>query len=337
MELVPFRAAIDAGAALVMSAHIALPALEGDSTTPATLAPRIMTGLLRDTLGFRGVAITDALTMDGVGKGYGVAESTVLAVKAGADILLKPSDPTQGHRRDRGGRRARRAVAGADRRVGAPSARAQGACGRGVQPLRLVGLVAPHRGGPAHRATANDIARRAVTLLRDRGGLVPLVGKRTLVIQYMPETELRAGRAFAASLRAADPAVRVVKLSPSTAPSQLDALAPAIAGRSASCSPPTCDASKAKGAPPSPRTLPSGWPGWPWPTPAAARQRLVFVSFGNPYLLRQLPAVGRYLGHLRRGRRAGARALPTPLAGAPITGTTPCRYRGSFRGDGIRR
>ncbi|HEX4936192.1 MAG TPA: glycoside hydrolase family 3 N-terminal domain-containing protein, partial [Gemmatimonadaceae bacterium] len=94
VELVPFRAAIQAGAGLVMSAHIALPALEGDSTTPATLAPRIMTGLLRDTLGFRGVAVTDALTMDGVGKGYGVAESSILAVKAGADILLKPSDPT---------------------------------------------------------------------------------------------------------------------------------------------------------------------------------------------------------------------------------------------------
>ena len=79
----------------MMTAHISLPAIEGDSTTPATLAPRIITDLLRDTLGFRGVAITDAMTMEGVGKGYTTEQSSVLAVKAGADILLKPSDPTR--------------------------------------------------------------------------------------------------------------------------------------------------------------------------------------------------------------------------------------------------
>src|SRR6185437_5784805 len=80
---------------LVMTAHIALPAVEGDSTTPATLAPRIITGLLRDTLHFAGTAITDAMTMGGIGKGYTTEESSVLAVQAGADILLKPDDPTR--------------------------------------------------------------------------------------------------------------------------------------------------------------------------------------------------------------------------------------------------
>ena len=95
LELVPFRAAIGAGASLVMTAHIALPAIAGDSTTPATLSSRIITGLLRDTLGFRGVAITDAMTMEGIGKGYTTEQSSVLAVKAGADILLKPTDATR--------------------------------------------------------------------------------------------------------------------------------------------------------------------------------------------------------------------------------------------------
>ncbi len=95
IELVPFKAAIDAGAGMVMTAHIALPAVQGDSSTPATLAPKIITDLLRDTLGFRGVAITDAMTMEGIGKGYTTEQSSVLAVKAGADILLKPSDPVK--------------------------------------------------------------------------------------------------------------------------------------------------------------------------------------------------------------------------------------------------
>ena len=67
VELPPFRAAIGAGIAGIMSAHIALPAIEPDNT-PATLAPAVMTGLLRDSLGFRGLAVTDAMTMQGVGK-----------------------------------------------------------------------------------------------------------------------------------------------------------------------------------------------------------------------------------------------------------------------------
>lgn len=92
IELVPFRAAIDAGAAMVMTAHVSLPAIDS-SGIPATLSPRIITGLLRDTLGFKGVTITDAMTMDGVGKGYTTEQSSVMAVKAGADILLKPTDP----------------------------------------------------------------------------------------------------------------------------------------------------------------------------------------------------------------------------------------------------
>src|SRR5206468_8742614 len=57
--------------------------------------PRILTGLLRDSLGFGGITITDAMTMEGVGKGYSTEQSSVLAVQAGADILLKPSDPTR--------------------------------------------------------------------------------------------------------------------------------------------------------------------------------------------------------------------------------------------------
>ncbi|MBI1808790.1 MAG: hypothetical protein HYR75_02730, partial [Gemmatimonadetes bacterium] len=90
-ELVPFRAAIAAGVAGVMTAHIALPAVSHD-TVPATLEPAIVTALLRDSLGFRGLTITDALSMEGVGKGYTVERSAVLAVLAGADVLLKPTD-----------------------------------------------------------------------------------------------------------------------------------------------------------------------------------------------------------------------------------------------------
>ena len=80
---------------MVMTAHIALPAVQGDSITPATLAPKIITGLLRNKLNFSGLAITDAMTMGGIGIGYTTESSSILAVQSGADVLLKPTDPTK--------------------------------------------------------------------------------------------------------------------------------------------------------------------------------------------------------------------------------------------------
>ena len=86
VELVPFHAAIAAGIAAVMTSHILFPAL--DPTLPATLSPAILTGLLRQKLGFSGLIITDDLEMKGIAAGWGAAEAAVLAVEAGADILL---------------------------------------------------------------------------------------------------------------------------------------------------------------------------------------------------------------------------------------------------------
>lgn len=86
IELVPFRAAIEAGVAAIMTAHILFPALDPDR--PATLSPTILTGLLRKRLGFDGLVITDDLEMRGVADHWGAPEAAVLAVIAGADILL---------------------------------------------------------------------------------------------------------------------------------------------------------------------------------------------------------------------------------------------------------
>ncbi len=86
VELVPFRAALGAGLAAVMTSHILFPAL--DANLPATLSPAILTGLLREELGFDGLLITDDLEMKGVAEGWGAAEAAVLAVIAGADLLL---------------------------------------------------------------------------------------------------------------------------------------------------------------------------------------------------------------------------------------------------------
>jgi len=93
LELVPFRAAVDAGVAFVMSAHLAAPALASAPDRPATLDPAVMSQLLRDSLHFGGMVVTDALEMGGIVSKYGAAEAAVLAFEAGADLLLQPTDP----------------------------------------------------------------------------------------------------------------------------------------------------------------------------------------------------------------------------------------------------
>jgi len=335
VELVPFVAGIAAGAGMVMTAHIALPAVQGDSTTPATLAPRIITGLLRDRLHFTGLAITDAMTMGGIGKGYTTEESSVLAVQAGADVLLKPADPSKAvdalvQAVERGAiSRAR--IDSAVRRVLELKART-GVVFRPVVPLDSLRDVV---GAPEHRALAADIATRAVTLLRDQAGLIAASrGGRTVLVQYMPETELRAGKVFADEVRQAAGAsqTRVFKVGPSASPASLDAIALASQGADRVIVATYVRRIEGEGRFAIPQHIAD------WIDTLASRERVIVVSLGNPYLIRQFPHVGTYVvtyGVADVLERAGARAA---LGRSSITGTIPVSLPGFFtRGDGIRR
>lgn len=333
VELPPFAAGIGAGAGMVMTAHIALPAVQGDATTPATLAPRVITGLLRDSLHFTGLAITDAMTMGGIGKGYTTAESSLLAVKAGADVLLKPANPTE----------AVNALVAAVERGEISRARIDSAVRRVLELKARTGL-ATHRftsldtlrdvvDSPEHRAIAADIARRAITLLRDRDSLVPApAGARTVIVQYMPESELRAGRVFATTMRQGIASGGVFRIGPATSPAQLDSIARAVhaAGRVVVAT--YVRRIEGEGRVAIPAHI-AGWIDW-----LGTHERTVVVSFGNPYLLRQFPGVGSYLvayGVADDLERAAADGI---LGRAPITGTTPVSLPGLFaRGDGLRR
>ncbi|WUD73282.1 glycoside hydrolase family 3 protein [Streptomyces sp. NBC_00510] len=84
-ELAPFRAALAAGSKAVMSAHILVPALDPDR--PATLSPAVLTGLLRDELGYDGLIVTDGIEMRAIADAYGIERGTVLALAAGADAI----------------------------------------------------------------------------------------------------------------------------------------------------------------------------------------------------------------------------------------------------------
>lgn len=91
VEFVPFQEAIKAGVKAIMVGHIALPEVTG-SDIPTTLNKEIVTGLLREELGFQGVIFTDALDMDAITDNYKPGEAAVLALQAGCDVLLMPRD-----------------------------------------------------------------------------------------------------------------------------------------------------------------------------------------------------------------------------------------------------
>ncbi len=330
VELVPFAAGINAGAGMVMTAHIALPAVQGDSVTPATLAPKIITGLLRDKLHFSGLAITDAMTMGGIGKGYTTEESAVLAVQSGADVLLKPTDPSKAVdalvAAVESGRISRARIDSAVRRVLELKART----GIAFHPITPLDTLREIVGSPEHRALAADIAQRAVTLLRDSGNLISGARRgRTVLVQYMPETELRAGKVFAAEVGRG---ARAFKVGPSVSASTLDSIARAARGAERVIVATYVRRIEGEGRFAIPSHIAD------WIDSLAVRDKVVVVSLGNPYLIRQFPHVGTYLvtyGVADVLERAAARAV---LGVAPITGTIPVSLPGFFtRGDGLKR
>lgn len=103
-ELVPFKACIDAGSQMIMTAHIQYPQIEKDTYTskldgkdiyiPATLSDDIITGILREKLGYNGVVITDAFEMDAINKHFDKYDAAKLAINAGVDIILTPVETT---------------------------------------------------------------------------------------------------------------------------------------------------------------------------------------------------------------------------------------------------
>jgi beta-glucosidase-like glycosyl hydrolase/CubicO group peptidase (beta-lactamase class C family) len=92
LELAPFRKLIQSGVGSIMVAHLEIPTLDTTKNRASTLSPNIVQGLLRDSLGFRGLVFTDALNMKGVASFYQPGEVDLMALQAGNDVLLFPED-----------------------------------------------------------------------------------------------------------------------------------------------------------------------------------------------------------------------------------------------------
>lgn len=172
VEFAPFRSAVDSGVDAVMVGHIAVPAVD-PSGLPASLSRPLVTGLLRDSLRFNGLVITDAMGMAGA-RGMPPGRAAVAAVRAGIDILLLTEDEqgTMQALRDavRGGEIPVQRIDQSVRRILESKLRL------GLPLRRLVDIdsISARVGTPEHWETARRIAERALTLLRNDGSLLPL-------------------------------------------------------------------------------------------------------------------------------------------------------------------
>jgi beta-N-acetylhexosaminidase len=322
VELPPFRAAIDAGATGVMSAHIALPALDGGQVRPATLAPGILAGILRDSLGFDGLVFTDALNMGALVKHYSPAEIAVGALLAGADVLVQPADPyavvdaielaiREGRLGEERVDRSVRKVLALKRRFGLFANR-----------LTALDSVPARVGALDFQRTADDIAARSIVLLRDSAGVVARLRAapaRVTLVTYGDDRSPAVGQALAAELRARGHTVTLTRLWPNSGEASHDSARSAIAA-----SPVSIFAIAA-------RPLP--WDASRLTLPAAIARLIdstattrptILVSLGSPYTVRSTPAVGSYLiGWLANPTME--RAVAGALSGAAITGRLPVR------------
>ena len=335
LELIPFRAAVSAGVALIMSAHVAMPAIGGSRERPATLDPAVMQGVLRDSLGFRGLVVTDALDMGGIVNKYGAGEAAVLAFLAGADLLLQPADPRAAidavTEAIESGRITYERLDRSVRRV-LLLKRQLGLFRRREVPLDSVPeMVGSRRVLPF----ARDLSTRAIVLAGDPAGVVDSLraGPRSIaLVTYGEENAGSVGNTLARLLRATGHRVTLFRLWPASGRAGLDSARAVIRKN-----PYTVFAASVRV---------SAWKGSVGlPEPVAdlmsetfRRRRTVLVSLGSPYIGMQVDPLGAYLlGWTASG--LGEWAAGRALTGeGPITGRLPVRIPPTFPlGAGLDR
>jgi len=330
VELVPFRHAIQAGAAGIMTAHIALPRIVGRNE-PATFSREIMTDLLRGELGFGGLIITDAMNMRGLtAEG---ASAVLRAVKAGADILLQPRNTqlsiTVIVEAVRRGEISEQRIDESVRRI--LTAKAQLGLHEGRQTMGdLVWDDLRER----NEQLAARIAERSITLVKDSPRQIPIEPEApVLSIIYTDSRNSSRGAEFEDALRAEGRIVSTIRINASTSPAAFDdIIAAATRARGAVVVSSYAQALPWKGEIGLPPHIAEG-------LGKLARSRpILFVSFGDPYVLSALPDLGTYVlawSDAPVAQRAAARAL---LGLAPISGRLPISIPPHYAaGHGLQR
>lgn len=335
IELVPFRAAVRAGVGAVMSAHIALPGIDSGSTRAASLSPAIVTGVLRDSLGFHGIVVTDALNMGGVSTDGG-SSAAVRALLAGADLLLQTQDPRAAldslMQAYRDGRITDERIEVSLRRVLKLKERLGLFRSRTVD-VEAIPLTV---GRQEFRNEGADLMRRAIVLARDAGGAVDSLrtGRRRSItlITYGDENSTTVGTTLITELRAIGFSVSVFKLWGPSGAASYDSARVALARNGM----PVFVASVRTSAWRGTLALPDAYAAL---ADSVAKLRpTILVSLGSPYIVGQVPNVGSYIVAWTPNPLMET-ALARALAGtAPITGRLPISIPPGFAlGTGLMR
>ncbi len=174
LELVGFRRAVDAGVMSMMIAHLSVPAYDTTKGLPATLSRPIITDLLQNQLGFKGLIVTDAMTMQGVTKAYSTADAAVRTIKAGTDLVLLPPDMDV----------AIDAIVGAVGRKEISEERINASVRKVLAFKESLGItenrfadpnaVASVVGSVEHRRLAKQIARDGITVVKNDNSVLPM-------------------------------------------------------------------------------------------------------------------------------------------------------------------
>jgi beta-N-acetylhexosaminidase len=332
LELPPFRAAIEAGVDAIMTAHIAVPVL-APPDLPATLSPAILTDLLRNQMGFQGLVVTDALEMGGIAKGFSGAEAAVRALEAGADALLMPADPDVALKAVvaavESGRLTRRRIQESVVRILAAKERV------GLERKRFVDLeaIGDVVASPEASERAQEIADRAVTLVRNGGNLIPLAAPERACYVVMVENRYSSdGQVFTQEVRKRARRAPVASLDSSMS---REALEEAIRGL------PACQSyvvaafasvSAYRGSVGLAGELP-----YAMETLVASGKPVALVALGNPYLLRNFPGVTAYLATFSNVPPSEMAAVEALFGEINIRGHLPVSIPGLANyGEGIQ-
>jgi beta-N-acetylhexosaminidase len=334
-ELVPFRAAIDAGVSSIMPGHLAVPALESARGTPATLSRAILTGLLRDEMKFTGLIVTDALDMGGVTSLYPPGEIAVRAVRAGVDVLLMPPAPAATLARleaaVNSGRIPEKRIDASVRRILSAKARLGLHRSRAIDVAKLGHNFAR----PEYLAQSQAIADRGVTLLRDarRPRLVPLDSTpplRVLLVALSADSDACPAEAFESEIRPRVDSLTVLRADARFSRVDQLRLPPAATYDVAIAAlfVRVADRKGNVGFPDDQRIFVSDL--------LATGKPAAIASFGSPYLIERLPDAPTWLATFATNdvaQRAAARALFGEISiGGQIPVTVPGVAR---RGDGL--
>ncbi|HYO81346.1 MAG TPA: glycoside hydrolase family 3 N-terminal domain-containing protein, partial [Bryobacteraceae bacterium] len=313
VELVPFRAAAEAGVDAIMSAHIAVPTYDAEQT-PATVSRPVLTGIIREQLGYKGLIVTDAMDMQGLTKQFSSEEAAARAVEAGADVLLMPPDPDAAVR---GVLNAVRSGRITESRINESVIRILSAKARvGLHKRKLVDLenISDSLETEDHLQLAQTAADRGVKTLKNEAAAVPLSDPASACYWIMAESRHgQGGRRMQEEIRSRAKGARVALM---------DAQMPLVEiedlwSRAEGCSSHVGAAFVTVGAYRGNVALGGSYPALMERMLASGRPT-VLVSLGNPYLLRAFPAVHAFVATFSPAPTAEVAAVKALFGEIPI-------------------